>query len=62
MDLKSSIMAGDRWRGVEAGKQAGSRTVFVDYGYAEERPVGADFICSGLADARAWITGSPNGP
>ncbi len=61
IDLKSSIMVGDRWRDVEAGKQAGSRTVFVDYGYAEERPVGADFTCSGLAGALAWITGSPNG-
>lgn len=62
IDLKSSIMVGDRWRDVEAGKQAGCRTVFVDHGYAEERPTGADFVCSGLQDALAWINGSPNGP
>ena len=31
-------MVGDRWRDVEAGRRAGCRTVFIDRGYAEQRP------------------------
>ena len=31
-------MVGDRWRDVEAGRRAGCRTVFIDYGYAEAKP------------------------
>jgi D-glycero-D-manno-heptose 1,7-bisphosphate phosphatase len=28
-------MVGDRWRDVDCGVNAGVRTVFIDYGYAE---------------------------
>ncbi len=33
--LVSSIMVGGRWSGIEAGKRAGCRTVFIDRGYTE---------------------------
>ena len=34
----ASFMIGDRWRDIEAGRRAGCRTVFIDCGYAEQRP------------------------
>jgi len=55
IDLPGSVMVGDRWRDVAAGRAAGCRTVFVDHGYAEERPSRPDFICRGLAEAAEWI-------
>lgn len=55
IDLITSIMVGDRWRDIEAGKAAGCRTVFIDYGYTERRPDGANFECNGLPDAVPWI-------
>src|SRR3954468_10842035 len=36
LDLTRSWMVGDRWRDVDCGKRAGVRTVFIDFGYAEE--------------------------
>lgn len=38
IDLSSSFMVGDRWRDVEAGERAGSKTIFLDYGYNEKQP------------------------
>ncbi len=49
--LEESFMVGDRWRDVEAGRRAGCRTVFVDNGYDERRPVNADFTVRSLAEA-----------
>jgi D-glycero-D-manno-heptose 1,7-bisphosphate phosphatase len=51
IDLEHSFMVGDRWRDVDAGRAAGCRTVFVDYGYSEPRPVGADIVTSSLGAA-----------
>jgi D-glycero-D-manno-heptose 1,7-bisphosphate phosphatase len=53
-DLSCSFMVGDRWRDIEAGQRAGCRTVFIDRGYAEQRPV-ADTVVSTLSDAVNWI-------
>ena len=55
IDLVSSIMVGDRWSDIEAGKRAGCRTVFIDHGYAEKRPGEMDFACAGLPEALPWI-------
>ncbi|MEC8086123.1 MAG: HAD family hydrolase [Pseudomonadota bacterium] len=38
IDLAASYMIGDRWRDVEAGINAGTRTIFVDYNYDELKP------------------------
>lgn len=54
LDLTGSVMVGDRWRDVEAGRAAGCRTVFVDRGY-DERPVEPDLTVRELLDAVPWI-------
>jgi D-glycero-D-manno-heptose 1,7-bisphosphate phosphatase len=38
IDLRQSFMIGDRWRDIAAGEAAGCRTIFIDYGYAEQQP------------------------
>jgi len=58
VDLAASVMVGDRWRDIEAGRAAGCRTVFIDYGYAERRPGGEDVVVASLIDAVPWITGA----
>lgn len=55
IDLKRSFLVGDRWRDIEAGQRAGCRTIFIDRGYRERRPVGADAEVNDLAEAAAWI-------
>src|SRR5438477_1371201 len=38
-DVRRSIMIGDRWRDIEAGRAAGCRaTILIDYGYDEDIP------------------------
>jgi D-glycero-D-manno-heptose 1,7-bisphosphate phosphatase len=48
-------MVGDRWRDVEAGHRAGCRTVFIDYGYEEDRPANADLEAGSLLEALPGI-------
>ena len=55
LDLLGSYMVGDRWRDMDAGKAAGCRTVFLDYGYSEKRPDHPDFLCRSLLEAATWI-------
>ena len=35
IDLGSSVVVGDRWRDIDAGSDAGCKTLFVNYGYQE---------------------------
>jgi D-glycero-D-manno-heptose 1,7-bisphosphate phosphatase len=55
LDLRRSVMVGDRWRDVEAGKRAGCWTVFVDHGYTERRPEAPDLTVKSLGEAVPWI-------
>lgn len=55
VDLRQSVMVGDRWRDIEAGRRAGCSTVFVDHGYEEGRTVAADLTVSCLTEAVPWI-------
>jgi D-glycero-D-manno-heptose 1,7-bisphosphate phosphatase len=51
IDLAQSWMVGDRWRDVDCGHAAGCKTVFIDYGYAEELRQKPDFSARNLAGA-----------
>lgn len=52
----ASYMVGDRWRDIEAGRRAGCKTVFIDYGYAEPGPsTPPDAKFGSLLDASRWI-------
>lgn len=55
IDLAASIMVGDRWRDIEAGMNAGCRTVFIDYGYDEPMNNQPDHIARSLRAAVSWI-------
>jgi D-glycero-D-manno-heptose 1,7-bisphosphate phosphatase len=52
IDLAASIMVGDRFSDVEAGRTAGCRTVFLDIDHVSNaKPVAADFAVRSLAEA-----------
>jgi len=54
--LGSSYLVGDRWKDIAAGKAAGVATVFIDHGYAEQRPQPpADTTVLNLRGAAQWI-------
>ena len=57
VDLNRSFMVGDRWRDVEAGRRAGCKTIWIDLGYLERKPVEPPDLCaSSLLEATAWIS------
>ncbi len=56
IDLAASFMVGDRWRDIDAGYNAGCKTILVDYGYSERPPDHKpDFRVSSLREAADWI-------
>ena len=55
IDLARSVMVGDRWRDIGAGRAAGCGTVFIDNGYDEARPDGPDIIATSLASVVSEI-------
>ena len=56
VDLDESFMVGDRWRDVEAGQNAGCRTIIIDGGYEERQPARpADARVHTLKEAADWI-------
>jgi D-glycero-D-manno-heptose 1,7-bisphosphate phosphatase len=61
IDLSGSYMVGDRWRDVEAGKNAGCKTVFIDYGYDERQPEAYDFVAESLFEAAQIILSTEKG-
>ena len=48
-------MVGDRWRDIEAGRQAGCRTFWINGGYLERQAVAYDFRVRSLSEAAAVI-------
>jgi D-sedoheptulose 7-phosphate isomerase len=56
IDLSASFMIGDRWRDVEAGQNAGVRTILIDDAYAEKQPTRPpDATVHSLREATEWI-------
>ena len=58
IDLSASVMIGDRWRDIGAGRNAGCRTIFIDRGYAEALRDTPDMVATDLADAVDKLLGS----
>jgi D-glycero-D-manno-heptose 1,7-bisphosphate phosphatase len=59
LDLSRSWIVGDRWRDIDCGKRAGARTVFIDFGYAEQLVSKPDFVVGNFADAAKAILSNP---
>jgi len=56
IDLGRSVMVGDRWRDVEAGKRAGCAVVLVQRDYAERTAnFDPDLVVAALQEAVPWI-------
>jgi D-sedoheptulose 7-phosphate isomerase len=56
IDLAASFMVGDRWRDIEAGYNAGCKTILIDYGYSEKSPAQVpDLRVGSLREAADWI-------
>jgi len=55
LDLTSSWMVGDRWRDIDCGKRAGLKTIFIDFGYAEELHENPDHTVKSFAEAARII-------
>ena len=53
--LSQSYMVGDRWRDIDCGKRAGCKTVFIDWGYAEDLRERPDHRATNLLDAARII-------
>jgi len=58
VDLGGSVMVGDRWRDIDAGRSAGCATVLVRRDYDERPARGADHVVDNLGEALPWILGS----
>lgn len=58
IDLRLSFLVGDRWRDLDAGANAGCRTVLIDHHYQERAPDHEpDHRSATLMDAAEWIVG-----
>lgn len=55
IDLSRSVMVGDRWRDIAAGKAAGCRTILVERGWNEAEYVAPDITVTGVAEAAQAI-------
>ena len=53
--LGRSVMVGDRWRDIDAGRAAGVATVFVDRNYDGRLPTGHDLTVRSLHEATTFI-------
>ncbi|HEY2465634.1 MAG TPA: HAD-IIIA family hydrolase [Steroidobacteraceae bacterium] len=60
VECTASYMIGDRWRDIEAGRRAGCKTCFIDYGYDEQAPQSYDFRVSSLPEAARIILDADN--
>lgn len=52
---RGAFVVGDRWRDIEAGRNAGCRTVWIDRGYNEKLPLNFNYRADSLLSAARWI-------
>jgi D-sedoheptulose 7-phosphate isomerase len=59
IDLSRSFVVGDRWRDIDAGHNAGCKTILIDYGYRERKPAQPpEATVRSLREAADWIMNS----
>ena len=58
VDLTRSVMVGDRWRDIEAGRRAGVTTIWIRSDYDEAAPAAPDHVVDGLLDVVPLVTSS----
>ena len=51
INLNKSYMIGDRWKDIQAGINAGCKTVFINNNYKESKKIKANFIADSLLNA-----------
>jgi D-glycero-D-manno-heptose 1,7-bisphosphate phosphatase len=54
INLDYSFMVGDRWMDIETGKNAGIKTILIDYGYKEKYVI-PDYSCHNIIEATEII-------
>lgn len=56
INLKESFMVGDRWKDIEAGHNAGCKTILIGYKYEERDSISSpDVKLNSLSEAADWI-------
>lgn len=55
INLRESLMIGDRWSDVEAGQKAGCKCIFIDRHYHERRPNSPYLIVQSLQEAAYYL-------
>ena len=58
LDLSRAFMVGDRWRDVEAGRQAGCRTILLERDYSQRWRCQPDWIVSDITGVPALVLGA----
>ena len=51
IDIKQSVIIGDTWRDVGAGKAAGITTIMIDWGYDDQFKLKPDHVVSDVTEA-----------
>ncbi len=55
INLRESIVVGDRWSDIKAGQDVGARCFFIDYNYKEKKPEGKFIVLDSLQDLLKYI-------
>lgn len=60
IDLQASFMIGDRWKDVQAGRNAGCKSVLIDYQRGDAERCPPDQVFQSLAEAARWLLQDSN--
>lgn len=55
IDLRASVLVGDRWKDIVAGTEAGCRTALLQRPYSAAERAKPSFVSSSLGEATDWI-------
>ena len=55
INLKESFVVGDRYKDIEAGKNAGTKTIYLEKDYNEKKPYNPDYLITSLNEIKKII-------